>query len=122
MLRILTMIIIGFAAVIPYVAAEPGATYQPQDRQEETATQLQTKSVVGTIVAVDKMEKEITIRDAVTGETDTYKFNDATTFYKNDADIDIDGVVKGDKISLEVESDENLIVQLNSPSIVPIED
>ena len=121
MLRIL-MLLAAMLVLAPYISAEPAGTYQPQDRQEEQSTKIQTRSVVGTIVAIDPVENEITIRDKVTNETDSYKFNDATTFHKNDSDIEVDGLAAGDEISLEVESDGDLIVQLNSPSIVPIQD
>jgi hypothetical protein len=117
------MLIVVFSLLVcPYLFSEPAGTYQPQDRQEEQTPEMKTRSVVGTIVAVDPAENKITVRDQVTGDTDIYIYNEATTFHKNNSDVRISDIATGDEISLEVVSDGDLIVRLNSPSIVPLKD
>ena len=117
-LMVALLLVVGFS----YAIAEPGSTYQRQESQKEEGTKPQTKAVIGTIVSIDMEAKKITIKDEVSGENDEYSFNDSTTFHEKDTTSSIDKVKTGDRVSLEIMSDDNLIVRLDNPSTVPLKD
>ena len=128
MLRNLLLFLALFMlAGFTYAVAEPGSTYQPQESEtkepkDPDEKQVQTRSVVGTIVSVDMEEKKITIKDEVTDENQEFSFNDSTSFHQEQTQVTVDKMKTGDRVSLEVDSQGNRIVRMDNPSTVPPEE
>jgi Cu/Ag efflux protein CusF len=116
-------------ACLGYVLAQSQA-HPPQERQypqeqplvdqEKTAEQAVPLKMTGEIQNINLEKKTITIKDDASHTTQDVDFNDTTTFSKDAKAITINDLKKGDKVSLEVDS-QNLVtkVEMAAPEAVP---
>lgn len=116
-------------ACLGYVLAQ-SAAHPPAERQfpqqqplvdeQKTPEQTVPQKMTGEIQAINLEKKTITIKDDTSHNTQDVDFNDTTTFSKDAKSITINDLKKGDKVSLEVDS-QNLVtkVEIGSPETVP---
>lgn len=117
-------------ACFGYVLAQSQA-HPPQERQfpqeqplvdqSQTPEQAaQPQKMTGEIQNINLEKKTITIKDDTSHTTQDVDFNDITTFSKDAKAITINDLKKGDKVSLEVDS-QNLVtkVEISAPDTVP---
>jgi len=78
---------------------QPLANEQAQPQQAG-----QPQKLTGEIQKIDLEKKTITIKDEISRTTQDVDFNEATTFSKDAKPLTIGDLKKGDKVSLEVDS------------------
>lgn len=96
---------------------------QPLVNQQQTPEQEQTgqsQKLSGEIQNINLEKKTITIKDEISRTTQDVDFNDSTTFSKDAKAITIGDLKKGDRVSLEVDS-QNIAtkVEIAVPESVP---
>lgn len=95
---------------------------QPIIDEQQTPDQEQTgpQKLTGEIQNINLEKKTITIKDGTSHTTQDVDFNDSTTFSKDAKTIVIGDLKKGDKVSLEVDS-QNIAtkVEIAVPESVP---
>lgn len=93
---------------------------QPLVDEQKTPEQTVPQKMTGEIQAINLEKKTITIKDDTSHTAQDVDFNDTTTFSKDAKPITINDLKKGDKVSLEVDS-QNLVtkVEIGSPETVP---
>jgi len=117
-------------ACLGYVLAQSQA-HPPKERQypqekplvEQPQTPEQTgqpQKMTGEIQNINLEKKTISIKDDTSHTVQDVDFNDTTTFSKDAKPITINDLKKGDKVSLEVDS-QNLVtkVEISAPETVP---
>jgi Cu/Ag efflux protein CusF len=117
-------------ACLGYALAQSQA-HPPEERQfppqqplvnseEPQQDQGQPQKLTGEIQKIDLEKKTITIKDEISRTTQDVDFNEATTFTKDAKPITIGDLKKGDKVSLEVDS-QNIVtkVEIAVPESVP---
>ena len=117
-------------ACLGYVLAQSQA-HPPEERQfpqqeplvnqQETPEQTgQSQKMTGEIQKIDLEKKTITIKDETSHTTQDVDFNDTTTFSRDAKPITINDLKKGDKVSLEVDS-QNVVskIEIAAPESVP---
>ena len=131
MKRITLFAFLFFFACLGYAVAQ-SQSHPPQERQfpqeqplvkeEPTPDQEQTgpQTLKGEIQTINLEKKTITIKDDISHTTQDVDFNDSTTFSKDAKAITIGDLKKGDKISLDVDS-QNIAtkVEIAVPESVP---
>ncbi len=81
----------------------------PQDQLQAPTSQNQ--QLTGVIQKIDLVKKTITLKDERSRTTQDLEFNETTTFNKAGQSITVDQLQKGDKVSLEVDS-QNLVTKM----------
>jgi Cu/Ag efflux protein CusF len=117
-------------ACLGYAVAQ-SQSHPPKERQfppqqplvnEETPDQEQMgpQKLTGEIQNINLEKKTISIRDEISHTVQDVDFNDSTTFSKDAKAMTIGDLKKGDKVSLEVDS-QNIVtkVEIVIPESVP---
>ncbi len=131
MKRITLFAFLFLFACLGYAAAQ-SQSHPPQERQfpqpqplinqQETPDQeqIEPQKISGEIQNIDLEKKTITIMDTTSHATQDVDFNDSTTFSKDANAITIGDLKKGDRVSLEVDS-QNIVtkVEIAVPESVP---
>jgi hypothetical protein len=97
-----------FALSIGYVAAQGYSqpdqnTQQPQQQQSPNPA-MKNQQISGVVEKINLDKRTITLKDAVSNEKKDYEFSDATLFSKGTEASTSKDLKKGDKVVLEVDS------------------
>src|SRR5262245_56182087 len=97
-----------FALSIGYVAAQEGYSSPDQNAQQQQQQQanpnMNSQQISGVVEKINLEKRTITVKDAVTNQSKDYDFGDATLFSKGTSASTAKDLKKGDKVVLEVDS------------------
>ena len=97
-----------FAFSIGYVAAQDATpdqnAQQPQQQQQQANPNMNSQQISGVVEKINMEKRTITVKDAVTNQSKDYDFGDATLFSKGTSASTAKDLKKGDKVMLEVDS------------------
>jgi len=97
-----------FAFSIGYVAAQDATpdqnAQQPQQQQQQANPNMNSQQISGVVEKINMEKRTITVKDAVTNQSKDYDFGDATLFSKGTSASTAKDLKKGDKVVLEVDS------------------
>ncbi|HSE40070.1 MAG TPA: hypothetical protein VLH08_04830 [Acidobacteriota bacterium] len=91
----------------------PEPQQQPADQQQQQAAPTtQIQQITGVIQKIDPVKRTITIKDEASKTTQDVDFNETTTFSKSGQSATANDLKKGDKVTLEVDS-QNMVTRIS---------
>lgn len=114
MKKITFLILVAIFAFSGYVAAQ--ATPDPAAEQSPA---MKAQQFSGVVEKVNMDKKTITIKDAATSEKKDFTFNDSTLFSKGTESAVAADLKKGDKVVLEVGSQNTITAVRITPETPP---
>jgi hypothetical protein len=103
------------------ILAIVGLAFVSADNEQKV--KVTTDPLAGKIVSVEMEKKAITVLDSKTGENVVYVFDDASTFYRDGAVIEVKTLVPDEEVTFTLAPDKkDVILRLDTPIVKVDED